>query len=87
MNGTYPKRPPVSYGPLGPRSDLIEVMARKGWSTQRLSHESGVAYETCRRLLRGYIPTARVQFQVADALDLDVLVVKPLSTSMPGVRR
>lgn len=87
MNGTPSKRPPVTYGPLGPRADLIEAMARKGWSTETLSQRSGVAYETCRRLLRGYLPTARVQFQVANALELDPLVVKPLSTSMPGVRR
>lgn len=32
---------------------LREVMREKGWSAKRLSRESGVAYTTITRMLRG----------------------------------
>lgn len=87
MNGTTKANRTVTYGPLGPRVDLIELMTNKGWSTLQLAHEARVAHETVRRVIRGYRMNAATQRDLATALGVNPCVVLPLSHRMPGVAR
>lgn len=78
MPATAEKGQPTKRKKRPPHLELIALRVNRGHSRGTLSQATGIGRETIRMAEAGWVPTPRVQFAIAKALDTTPLVLWPI---------